>query len=105
MCCAVVKWEGVRDEVVKLEEGRMSCKREGDYISEAFGHPPHVHVVDELLFDGVGEGTLHIQKEHHRSLTLPLGIFDLVNREHHGIQCVLPQLSSKLGGWEQSMFL
>lgn len=40
----------------------MTCKREGDNISEAFGYSSHVHIVYELLLDRVWESSLKVKE-------------------------------------------
>ena len=80
MSGAIVKVNGVGDEVVKLKACGPACKREGDNVGEAFRYSSHAHIVDKLLFDRIGEGALNIKEERRCYFTLPPRTLDLCQR-------------------------
>jgi hypothetical protein len=93
---AVIKVNGVRDEVVKLEACGPACKREGDNVSEAFRNSSHAHIVDKLLFDRIGESTLNVKEKRRCYFTSPPHALDLVDDQEHGIRGVTTWTSSEL---------
>ena len=82
-----------------------TCERKDNYFNETVGHPPQVHVVYQLFFNHVGEGTLHIEELCHSQFASSPGILDFVGHQQYCISGVSPRPAAKLGRWEEVVLL
>ena len=62
MSGAIVEVNGVGYKIIELEARCLTCKQEGDNISEVLGYSSHAHIVYELLLDRVGESSLNVKE-------------------------------------------
>ena len=96
---------GVRHAVIELEVGLSACQHPLCEFYIAGWDALCFHVVDELFFHHVGEGSLDIKKEGSGHLTRLPGIFDFVGDNVHSVCSAVSRAATKLATGEQVVFL
>jgi hypothetical protein len=94
----------VRDEVIKFEVGVATCKHTSSKTDVTCGNPLGFHVMNELLTDCVGEGSLDIEEEGDCNFAGAPSILYLVGDKMHGVSGVPTRSAFELARREHVVF-